>query len=111
MTEPRLSFVIPARNEEALIGEVLAAILASVASAAGFSRSELWLPESGFEVVAFTGLGTGVGGGDREESARAMVDELRAHRGAKPVTIYLVDTDDGMLMAFEEALRNAQQGV
>ena len=29
MTEIRLSFVIPARNEEALIGEALEAILAS----------------------------------------------------------------------------------
>lgn len=67
--------------------------------------------QSGFEVVAFTGLGTGVGGVDPEESARAMVDELRAHRGPKPATIYLVDTDDGMLHAFEEALRNAQQGI
>ena len=34
-TETRLSFVIPARNEEALIGEVLEAILASVVSSFG----------------------------------------------------------------------------
>jgi O-acetyl-ADP-ribose deacetylase len=64
-----------------------------------------------FEVVAFPGLGTGNGGVDRDEAARAMVDELRAHRGPKPTTIYLVDTDDEMLMAFEEALKNAQQGL
>jgi glycosyltransferase involved in cell wall biosynthesis len=51
MTEPRLSFVIPARNEEALIGEALEAILASVAQAAGVSRNELWLPDTPFEVV------------------------------------------------------------
>jgi glycosyltransferase involved in cell wall biosynthesis len=51
MTEPRLSFVIPARNEEALIGEVLQAILASVARAAGVARDDLWLPDTGFEVV------------------------------------------------------------
>ena len=37
MSEIRLSFVIPARNEEALIGEVLDAILASVARASGLS--------------------------------------------------------------------------
>ena len=43
MTERRLSFVIPARNEEALIGEVLEAILASVARASGLHRSDLWL--------------------------------------------------------------------
>ena len=51
MTEKRLSFVIPARNEEALIGEVLEAILASVARASGVGRSDLWLPDTAFEVV------------------------------------------------------------
>jgi glycosyltransferase involved in cell wall biosynthesis len=51
MTEPRLSFVVPARNEEALIGEALEAILASVAQAAGVSRRDLWLPDASFEVV------------------------------------------------------------
>ena len=51
MSETRVSFVIPARNEEALIGEVLEAILASVAQASGVSRNDLWLPDTGFEVV------------------------------------------------------------
>ena len=51
MSERRLSFVIPARNEEALIGEVVEAILASVAQASGVSRSELWLPDTSFDVV------------------------------------------------------------
>ncbi len=51
MTERRLSFVIPARNEEALIGEVLEAILASVARASGIARNDLWLPNTSFEVV------------------------------------------------------------
>ena len=51
MTESRLSFVIPARDEEALIGEALEAILASVAQAAGVSRNDLWLPDTPFEVV------------------------------------------------------------
>jgi O-acetyl-ADP-ribose deacetylase len=65
----------------------------------------------GYEVIAFPGLGTGIGGVDRDEAARAMVDEIRAHRGPKPHTIYLIDTDDGMLASFEDALRNAQQGL
>jgi glycosyltransferase involved in cell wall biosynthesis len=43
--------VIPARNEEALIGEVLEAILASVARASGVQRKDLWLPGTGFEVI------------------------------------------------------------
>lgn len=51
MTDIRLSFVIPARNEEALIGEVLEAILTNVADAAGVSRQDLWLPDTCFEVV------------------------------------------------------------
>ena len=51
MREIRLSFVIPARNEEALIGEVLEAILASVARASGVQRKNLWLPDSSFEVI------------------------------------------------------------
>jgi glycosyltransferase involved in cell wall biosynthesis len=51
MTERRLCFVIPARNEEALIGEVLEAILASVARASCVSRNDLWLPDTSFEVL------------------------------------------------------------
>jgi glycosyltransferase involved in cell wall biosynthesis len=51
MTETRLSFVIPAHNEEALIGETLEAILASVARAAGVRREDLWLPDTAFEVI------------------------------------------------------------
>jgi glycosyltransferase involved in cell wall biosynthesis len=51
MPESRLSFIVPARNEEVLIGEVLEAILASVARVAGVSRSDLWLPDTPFEVI------------------------------------------------------------
>jgi glycosyltransferase involved in cell wall biosynthesis len=51
MTESRLSFVIPARNEEALIGEVVEAILASIARASGVPRKDLWLPDTSFEVI------------------------------------------------------------
>lgn len=51
MPERRLSVVIPARDEEALIGEVLEAVLASVAHASGVARGDLWLPDTAFEVV------------------------------------------------------------
>ena len=51
MADTRLSVVIPARNEEALIGEVLEAILASIAYACGIARTDLWLPDSAFEVI------------------------------------------------------------
>ena len=49
--ETRLSFVIPARNEEVLIAEVLEAILASVALSSGRDRDNLWLPDTSFEVI------------------------------------------------------------
>ena len=51
MRKRRLSFVIPAHNEQALIGEVLEAILASVARASGVLRENLWLPDTSFEVI------------------------------------------------------------
>ena len=41
----------------------------------------------GFDVIAIPGLGTGLGGLDPAEAARAMVDELRAHRQPKPTTV------------------------
>jgi len=69
MTESRLSFVIPARNEEALIGEVVEAILAAVARAVGVSRNELWLPDTLFEVVVVD---------DGSEDATAAIVEVFA---------------------------------
>jgi glycosyltransferase involved in cell wall biosynthesis len=51
LSETRLSIVIPARNEEALIGEVVEAILASVARASGLYPNDLWLPDTSFEVI------------------------------------------------------------
>jgi glycosyltransferase involved in cell wall biosynthesis len=51
LPETRISFVIPARNEEALIGEAVEAVLASVAQACGVSRKNLWLPDTSFEVI------------------------------------------------------------
>jgi glycosyltransferase involved in cell wall biosynthesis len=51
MTERRLSFVVPARNEEALIGAALEAIVASVSHACGTDGCSIWLPDTPFEVV------------------------------------------------------------
>ena len=51
MPEPRLSIVIPARNEQALIGEVVEAILVSVARAVGVARKDLRLAATPFEVI------------------------------------------------------------
>ena len=71
MSDTRLSFVIPARNEEALIGEVLEAILASVARASGVSRHHLWLPHTSFEVIVAD---------DRSEDATAAIVATFAER-------------------------------
>jgi O-acetyl-ADP-ribose deacetylase (regulator of RNase III) len=64
-----------------------------------------------YRVLAFPGMGTGSGGVPMEEAARAIVEEIRAHRKAHPETIYLVDRDPSMVAAFEEALENAQLGI
>ena len=64
MSDIRISFVIPARNEEALIGETLEAILASVARATRISRVDLWVPDTAFEVIVVD---------DRSEDATAAV--------------------------------------
>jgi glycosyltransferase involved in cell wall biosynthesis len=47
----QLSFVVPARNEEALIGEVLDAIVASIAMHLSIARENVWLPDTPFEIV------------------------------------------------------------
>jgi O-acetyl-ADP-ribose deacetylase (regulator of RNase III) len=64
-----------------------------------------------YSVLAMPGIGTGVGGVAAEDAARAIVEEIRAHKKPFPETIYLVDTSAEMVAAFEEALHNAQQGL
>ena len=61
----------------------------------------------GFEVITLPGMGTGLGGVDPADAARAIVDELRAHRQPKPTTVYLVDLNSEILAHLEEALRLA----
>jgi O-acetyl-ADP-ribose deacetylase (regulator of RNase III) len=61
----------------------------------------------GIETIAMPGMGTGLGGVDPADAARAMVDELRAHRQPKPGTVYMVDINEEILHSFEEALRLA----
>lgn len=60
-----------------------------------------------FETIGMPGMGTGVGGVPVDEAARAMVDELRAHKAPLPATVYLVGTNEMLLTAFDAALKNA----
>ena len=66
---------------------------------------------NGFKVIAIPGIGTDLGDVPIEEAARAIVEEVRAHRRPCPETIYLVDTNEIMLANLEEALRNAQANL
>lgn len=60
-----------------------------------------------FQTIAAPGMGTGIGGVPVDEAARAIVDELRAHKQPMPQTVYLVATSDIVIQAFEAALKNA----
>lgn len=61
--------------------------------------------QRGFQVIAVPGLGTGLGGADPADAARAMINELRAHKQPNPVTVWLVDTNEAILAHLEEALQ------
>ena len=61
-----------------------------------------------FQSIAMPGLGTGGGAVAMDEAARAIVEEIRAHKKPFPASVYLVDADGAMVHAFEDALRNAQ---
>jgi O-acetyl-ADP-ribose deacetylase (regulator of RNase III) len=60
-------------------------------------------------VIAFPLIGIGVGGVPIDEAARAMVDELRAHKQPMPQTVYLMASGPEMVFYYEEALRLASQ--
>ena len=64
-----------------------------------------------FKVIAIPGIGCDLGDVPIEESVRAIVEELRAHKRPHPETVYLVDPQPAVVLAFEEALRNAQQNL
>lgn len=94
MPDRRLSFVIPAHNEEALIAEVLEAILSSVARSSGVSRPDLWLPDTSFEVIVAD---------DGSEDATAAI----VGRFVEDVGVRLVSCAGGTCAA----ARNAGAGV
>lgn len=97
MTERRLSVVIPARNEEALIGEVLEAVLASAARASGLPRAQLWLPDTAIEVI--------VADDRSEDGTAAIVRTFAAEAGVR-----LVTSDGGTCAAARNAGVAASSG-
>ena len=60
-----------------------------------------------FNVIAIPGMGTGLGGVDPSEAARAMIDEIKAHKGPHPATVWLVDLNDDTLECLDDALTAA----
>ena len=66
---------------------------------------------NGFKTIAIPGIGTDLGDVPVDEAARAIVEEIRAHRRPNPETIYLVDQNEQMIFALEDALRNAQSNL
>jgi O-acetyl-ADP-ribose deacetylase len=64
-----------------------------------------------FKVIAFPAMGTDLGDVPADEAARAIVEEIRAHKRPFPETVYLVDPHPSVVETFEEALRNAQQNL
>ncbi len=66
---------------------------------------------NGFKVIAIPGIGTDLGEVPFDEAARAIVEEIRAHRRPCPETIYLVDPNEEMILCLEDALRNAQANL
>ena len=63
------------------------------------------------EVIAIPGMGNGYDGVPLEECARAIVEELRAHKKSHPTTVYLVDSSAELVTSYEDALRISQQGL
>ena len=62
-----------------------------------------------YQSIALPAIGTGIGGVPFDEAARAMVDELRAHRQPMPATVWVIVTRPDQVPPFDEALRMASQ--
>ena len=61
----------------------------------------------GLHSIGLPPMGGDLGSVPDDEAARAMVDELRAHKPPVPDTVYLVTQSAEMVADYEEALRNA----
>jgi len=70
------------------------------------TKAALELAESeGFRSIAIPGMGTGVGGLNKLEAAKAMLKAIRGMKFKSLEKIILIDIDDGMIEAFNKALK------
>ena len=60
--------------------------------------------EKSFESIAIPGMGTGVGGVAHVEAAGVMVEAIRAFSPRRLKSVVLVDVDEKMIRAWEQAL-------
>ncbi|MFH0870121.1 MAG: macro domain-containing protein [archaeon] len=68
-------------------------------------KAALELAESeGMQSIAFPGMGTGVGGLDKQEAADVMVSTIKKAKLKCIGKIILIDIDDEMVAAFEKAM-------
>jgi O-acetyl-ADP-ribose deacetylase (regulator of RNase III) len=70
------------------------------------TKAALEMAESeGFRSIAIPGMGTGVGGLNKPEAAKAMVKAIREMKFKSIEKIILIDIDDEMIEAFNKAVR------
>src|SRR5437867_5213413 len=59
----------------------------------------------GFVSLAIPGMGTGVGGVAHEEAAKLMVGEIKVYAARALQSVILVDVDQAMVNAWQDAMR------
>jgi len=60
--------------------------------------------QEGFKSIAMPGMGTGVGGLDKKEAARIIIKAIKQTKFQNLEKILLIDVDDEMIEAFNDAL-------
>ncbi|MBU1198507.1 MAG: macro domain-containing protein [Nanoarchaeota archaeon] len=63
--------------------------------------------KEGFRIIAIPGMGTGVGGIDKQEAAETIIQTIKETKFHSVEKIILIDIDDEMVKAFEKALNKS----
>jgi O-acetyl-ADP-ribose deacetylase (regulator of RNase III) len=64
--------------------------------------------EKGFESIAISGMGTGVGGVAHADAAKAMMETVRAFSARTLKSVILVDVDHAMVEAWRDCLADSK---